>query len=523
MFTPGDLRSFDPRLMFSVLASTNDERERHEELGCALQGPVSRPVRRALEPLKAEIAKRGRAATLRDAEALVQALDESAPWRSIAEKKKLSGRRPLRQDVLWPDPAKIAPRTLHVRLGLRAMEFDLSPAAFAQLGDLIAGVTAAEPRRLQSALRHPELAELAAALYEAELLSAAEPSPVPPPLPGVLFVGHNACIVASEKARVLIDPWLRPWHDEDPEDYRPLLPHQLGRIDAVLITHAHGDHLHLGSLLHLPRETPIVVPNVTTESIFSTDIGLRLSQLGFSRVKRAAWGTVLKFGDITVEVLPFHGEQPTTSELLHPGLRNEGNTYVTRQPGLSTAMLADTGRDAKGDMVHVCRRLRATTGPVDVAFAGTRAFRAAPILFLQSSVDSFLANVPLDLVGVSQKPMCDDDDALDCAEALGATFIVPYADGGAPWYWREGMGPTYRGYPAYTGFRAAGTEAYDQLGSDPFPERLVRAAARRYRGPGPVTPVLLRPGDHLTLGARGPRVRRFPGHGWPEARYASAD
>ena len=253
------------------------------------------------------------------------------------------------------------------------------------------------------------------------------------------------------------------------------------------------------------------------ENVLSTDLAFRLGQLGFTRVLTPRWWESLRFGDIEIEVLPFLGEQATATALVYPDVRNAGNTYAIRTPQLSAAFLADTGHDPLGHMTEVAEQARTRFGPVDLLFGGMRAFSIHPVLYPFTTLDAFLLNVPLDLAGVPQQLMNDASDLLETAERFGASFAVPYADGGAPWYWREGMGPAYRGYPAYEGFREAPTHAIEDAQSDPFPERLAEVAARRYGGRGPVEALVLRPGDALQLEGGRPRIRRFPGHAWPLA------
>jgi hypothetical protein len=66
----------DPHVGFSILSNSRGERERHEELGCALQGPASRPIRRALAGLEARVRRLGRAKAIERAEELVRWLDD---------------------------------------------------------------------------------------------------------------------------------------------------------------------------------------------------------------------------------------------------------------------------------------------------------------------------------------------------------------------------------------------------------------------------------------------------------------
>lgn len=254
----------------------------------------------------------------------------------------------------------------------------------------------------------------------------------------------------------------------------------------------------------------MLVPAVERESLYSTDCALRLRQLGFTRVEPLRWGEERQVGDTTVRALPFHGEQPTGGEGVYPGLFNEGNTWLVRAPGFSAAFFADAGHDVRGDMRQVCRQVR-QEGPVDVLFCGVRGFRLAPIFFGSTTLEAFLTGVPLEELTRPQQLMAGPEEALEFGELLGARCVVPCADGGAPWYWREGMGPRYPGYP---GEPVAGASRMDENpDADPYPERLEQV--RRQRGHGPES-LLLRPGEALRWrGPQAPEVVRYSGFRWP--------
>jgi hypothetical protein len=209
-----------------------------------------------------------------------------------------------------------------------------------------------------------------------------------------------------------------------------------------------------------------------------------------------------------VHALPFFGEQPTDSEVLHPEVCNAGNTYLVRTPAFSVAFLADSGRDRRGDVRDVAEGARRTFGPVDVLFSGYRGWEMYPAQHIFSSIARFLPFVPPWLWGVRQQLMTTAAGAVDVAERWGARFLIPYADGGAPWHWRIGLGPRLD------------EASCETAGFDPLPTRVVEAARCRAYGidgrriASSVRPVVLRPGDSLLDPGGVGNVLRVPRHAW---------
>jgi hypothetical protein len=135
-----------------------------------------------------------------------------------------------------------------------------------------------------------------------------------------------------------------------------------------------------------------------------------------------------------------------------------------------------------------------------------------PAQLLFSSVARFLLFVPPALWSVRQQIMTTADEAIDIAERWGARYLVPYADGGAPWFWQIGLGPNL----------AAGAVA-ESVRFDPVPERVLAALAARTEGhdgqplASQVQALLLRPGDSVQDIAADVSVLRLPDHTWPYA------
>jgi hypothetical protein len=235
-------------------------------------------------------------------------------------------------------------------------------------------------------------------------------------------------------------------------------------------------------------------------------MGARLGELGFTDVVELDWGDETRIGDITVHALPFFGEQPTDSTWLHPEVRNLGCTYLVETPDLVAAFLADSGRDAAGDSRAIPSGPAAALARPDIVFSGYRSWRMRAAQHLFTSVARYLLFVPPEQWARPMQLMNGAPEAVEVAREWGARHLVPYADGGAPWFWEIGLGPRLDG------------RAHEVPDFDPFPERVVDAAHAGAMD-DELDVLVLRPNDSL-LGwddEGGPQRVRLPGNSWPYA------
>ena len=406
--------------------------------------------------------------------------------------------------VLYPDSSKIVPVAVHASCEDGSTHsFDASGGLLPRIHDVI-GSLAGDPR-----------AEEIGTIGMEGIIDAGGPFELAQlPESDATFIGHNAVLIRSGADAVLVDPWILHRSERFGATYQPLVRRQLGPVDAILLTHSHPDHFDPGTLLQFHRGTQIVIPRLERETLLSADLDLRLRELGFENIVCLDWWQQMKVGDIEIAALPFFGEQPTNSEQICPEVRMMGNTYEIRTPRFSCALIADSGRDREGDVRAVALEAFRRWGPIDALFTGYRGWSLYPIQYFESSVRQYLLFAPQFLYTVRQSIMNGIAEAVDTAEAWHANFVVPYGDGGAPWYSELGLG-TNPGAREWAHF-------------DPPPEHVIHELQER-TSPVPgvvagshVRPLLLRPGQSFRMEGSEPVIAEIGGHRWPRKFGASA-
>ncbi|MCW2700099.1 MAG: Zn-dependent hydrolase of the beta-lactamase fold-like protein [Blastococcus sp.] len=105
------------------------------------------------------------------------------------------------------------------------------------------------------------------------------------------FLGHSTVRVELAGRTVLTDPLLFPSVGALRRVVPVPAPSTWAGVDLVLISHLHGDHLHLPSLRRLGPRTRIVVPR---------GAGAWLRGRGFSHVDELSAGETLRDGDLRI-------------------------------------------------------------------------------------------------------------------------------------------------------------------------------------------------------------------------------
>jgi len=158
---------------------------------------------------------------------------------------------------------------------------------------------------------------------------------------GITWFGHSTTVIETDDVRFVTDPLLRRRvaHLRRAEAVRRA---ELGRLDAVLVSHVHYDHLDVASLSQIERSLPVVVPRGTARTA---------RRRGFEDVREAVAGDTLSFGAVEVEVT--HAE--------HGNVRR----FVRRTPALGFVIRGSRKVYFAGD-TDLFDGMRALA-PVDVA------------------------------------------------------------------------------------------------------------------------------------------------------------
>jgi L-ascorbate metabolism protein UlaG (beta-lactamase superfamily) len=121
---------------------------------------------------------------------------------------------------------------------------------------------------------------------------------------GVTFIGHSSFFLQIAGKNILIDPNFARWIFVLKRLRRPgLRLRDLPPIDAVLVSHAHFDHLHRPSLRAIARLTRrrsgkrpvIVVPRYLRDLV---------SDLGYGRIVELDWWEELRLGHLEITHVP---------------------------------------------------------------------------------------------------------------------------------------------------------------------------------------------------------------------------
>jgi L-ascorbate metabolism protein UlaG (beta-lactamase superfamily) len=151
-------------------------------------------------------------------------------------------------------------------------------------------------------------------------------------------VGHSTVLLRLGGMNVLTDPvfstriglgagvlTLGPRRRFPPALTIPQLP----KLDLLLVSHAHFDHLDRPSLLRLPHATPVITAPQTRDLI---------DGLGYRRITELSWGQSLRMNGLTVTAVPCRHWSPRVFADNHRGY----NAYLLEADGVRVLFAGDT-------------------------------------------------------------------------------------------------------------------------------------------------------------------------------------
>ncbi|MBA3500103.1 MAG: MBL fold metallo-hydrolase [Myxococcota bacterium] len=101
--------------------------------------------------------------------------------------------------------------------------------------------------------------------------------------PSVTWLGHATAVAELGRGRVLFDPLFRS------------RTRAAGKVDAVLVTHSHVDHLNRWSLKAVDRDTHLVVPKGAKHIV---------ADLGFAHLTELSAGDQLEINGLEITAVP---------------------------------------------------------------------------------------------------------------------------------------------------------------------------------------------------------------------------
>ena len=238
-----------------------------------------------------------------------------------------------------------------------------------------------------------------------------------------VHLGHAALIYRQQDRFFWFDPWLMPWFAESPVPslWTSLLPPPA----AVFLTHDHDDHVDPRTLLHVPKDVPVIVPSRKNRKTWHFDYLSLMRELGFTNVIELAHGESWKFDGGRVVSVPFFGEDPCDLALPR-------NCYLISDRGHNTLVHADSGPTNDGHSAiedGVIAGLVEQHGPIATVYASQQQLK---------EIRSYAAHASLSHPGkwleVGENGFLTNQYLSTLMQHAQATLFVSYATGGADWY-----------------------------------------------------------------------------------------
>jgi L-ascorbate metabolism protein UlaG (beta-lactamase superfamily) len=232
------------------------------------------------------------------------------------------------------------------------------------------------------------------------------------------YFGHACILVEAGGVSWLFDPVISYAYDTNLPRYTYRdLP---DRIDYVLITHNHQDHILFETLLHIRHKVKVVVvPRNGGGTLQDPSIRLALENIGFNNVVDLDEFQTFQTPSGSITGLPFLGE--------HADLNVRSKlAYLVRIGGHSLLFAADSCNIEPKLYEH----LHSEIGPVDILFVGMEC-DGAPLTWLYGPL--FTKKIDRSMDESRRLAGCNYEQAMDIVNQFRCRETYVYAMGQEPW------------------------------------------------------------------------------------------
>ena len=254
----------------------------------------------------------------------------------------------------------------------------------------------------------------------------------------ILWLGQSAIKLTTLGGKIiLIDPYITK-NPKTPDQYRDL--DTLGKVDLVLVTHAHGDHLGDAPEIVKKQNIPLWAPAglaqaLTTLGVLPADLAHRMSQ----------GGSITPFGAGGVRITMVHAEHNSELAWTNPAT-GKVETHFGGEPcgfiielenGFKVYHMGDTG--LFGDMKMIGEYYKpdlimipigggpSVMNPVDAAYATRNFLKPKYALPFHYATNPLLVGTPQEYIKALGKSSTkvfaiDPGDKLDVEKKSGSDF-----------------------------------------------------------------------------------------------------